>query len=39
MGKEVIPMMDAVNFVLAVAASILAYYICKWLDDQNRNGR
>ncbi len=23
-----------VNFVLSVAASVVAYYICKWLDGQ-----
>ena len=22
----------AVNFVLSVGASVIAYYVCKWLD-------
>lgn len=27
------------SFVLSVAASIVAYYICKWLDEQVRSGK
>ncbi len=27
------------NFLLSVTASIVAYYICKWLDDQFRSGK
>lgn len=27
------------SFVLSVAASIVAYYICKWLDEQFRSGK
>ncbi len=26
----------AVNFVLSVGASVIAYYVCKWLDRQSR---
>jgi len=26
------------SFALSVAASVIAYYICKWLDDQFRSG-
>lgn len=25
-----------VSFVISVAASVVAYYICKWLDGNNR---
>lgn len=32
-------MAGILNFMLAVIASIIAYYICKWIDDQRRNGR
>ena len=32
--------MDAIfTFILSVAASIVAYYICKWLDEQFRGGK
>lgn len=32
--------MDAIfTFILSVAASIVAYYICKWLDEQFRSGK
>mgnify|MGYP004497025723 FL=1 len=27
-------METVVTFVLSVAASVVAYYICKWLDEQ-----
>ena len=27
------------TFILSVAASIVAYYICKWLDEQFRSGK
>ena len=27
------------TFVLSVAAGIVAYYICKWLDDQFKAGK
>ena len=33
-GKEVRLMETVVTFVLSVAASVVAYYICKWLDEQ-----
>ena len=25
-----------ISFLLSILASIIAYYICKWLDDQNK---
>ena len=32
--------MDAIfTFILSVAASIVAYYICKWLDEQFKAGK
>ena len=32
--------MDVVStFLLSVAAGIVAYYICKWLDEQFRSGK
>ncbi len=27
------------TFLLSVAASVVAYYICKWLDDQFKSGK
>ena len=27
------------SFALSVAASVAAYYICKWLDDQFKDGK
>lgn len=35
-GREVIESMFAfvLNFALSIAASVIAYYICKWLDEQ-----
>ena len=24
------------SFILSILASVLAYYICKWLDKQNK---
>lgn len=35
----VIPMEMVLTFVLSVAAGIVAYYICKWLDDQFKGGK
>lgn len=32
MQKEV-QQMDFLGFILSVIASVVAYYICKWLDD------
>ena len=26
----------AISFVLSVMASVVAYYICKWLDRKNK---
>lgn len=32
--------MDAVvTFVLSIAAGIVSYYVCKWLDDQCKGGK
>lgn len=31
-GKEVVVMTDLITFIMSVAASVTAYYICKWLD-------
>ena len=27
------------SFILSVAAGIVAYYICKWLDEQFKAGK
>ena len=27
------------SFALSVGANVIAYYICKWLDDQFRSGK
>ena len=27
------------TFLPSVAASVVAYYICKWLDDQFKSGK
>lgn len=27
---------DLYNFLLAVGASVIGYYICKWLDSQRK---
>ena len=34
--EEVNSAMELYNFILAVGASIVAYYICKWLDGQGK---
>lgn len=28
-----------IGFILSVAASVIAYYICKWLDRQINKGK
>ena len=33
-GKEVNLMEYVISFALSVAASVAAYYVCKWLDEQ-----
>jgi hypothetical protein len=30
---------DMANFLLSVAAGIIANYVCKWLDEHSRKGR
>ncbi len=37
--KEVIRMETIFSFALSVAAGIVAYYICKWLDEQFKTGK
>lgn len=32
-------MMTLLNFALSVAAGVISYYICKWLDDQFKDGK
>lgn len=32
--KEVFPMEILGTFVISIAASVIAYYICKWLDGE-----
>lgn len=34
--EEVSRLEFVISFVVSVAASIVAYYICKWLDKQRR---
>lgn len=31
-------MKELVNFFVGVMASVAGYYICKWLDHNNKNG-
>lgn len=33
-GKEVCKFMDILSFILSVLASVVAYYICKTLDNR-----
>ena len=33
-GKEVRLMNTVLTFILSVAAGVVAYYVCKWLDEQ-----
>ena len=36
-GKEVMKMLEIViTFLISVMAGIVSYYICKWLDRNNR---
>ena len=37
--KEVVRMETIFSFALSVAAGIVAYYICKWLDEQFKAGK
>ena len=32
-GKEVNPMENLITFFQTVAAEVVAYYLCKWLDS------
>ena len=34
-GKEVKGMAEVLNFLLAVAASVVGYHISKWLDSKH----
>ena len=34
--EEVKALPELYNFILPVSASVVAYYICKWLDGQNK---
>ena len=38
-GKEVRSMETILNFLLSVAAGVVADAICKWLDEQFRSGK
>ncbi len=33
--KEVTAMQTFFDFVLSIVASVIAYYICKWLDGED----
>lgn len=35
-GKEVKSMNGVLSFVLSIAASVIAYYICKWIDKKTQ---
>ena len=37
--KGVIPMDILFSFILSVAAGVVSYYICKWLDEQFKAGK
>ena len=34
-NREEVVLMDSIliNFIVAVGANVVSYYICKWLDD------
>lgn len=38
-GKGVIPMDILFSFILSVAAGVVSYYICKWLEEQFKAGK
>ena len=37
--KGVIPMDISFSFILSVAAGVVSYYICKWLEEQFKAGK
>ena len=37
--KEVRPMREILSFVLSVAAGVVANYVYKWLDEQDKDGK
>ena len=37
--KGVIPMDILFSFILSVAAGVVSYYICKWLEEQFKAGK
>ena len=37
--KEVRPMSEILSFVLSVAAGVVANYVYKWLDEQDKDGK
>ena len=38
-GEEVRPMSEIISFVLSVAAGVVANYVYKWLDEQDKDGK
>ena len=36
---EVSGMYIVLDFFLGVAASVVAYYLCKWIDTQQKKGK
>ena len=37
--EEVRPMSEILSFVLSVAAGVVANYVYKWLDEQDKDGK
>ena len=37
--KGVVTMEMVVSFILSVAAGVVSYYICKWLEEQFKAGK
>ena len=35
--EEVMPVEVAFTFLISVTASVVAYYLCKWLDGDDRS--
>lgn len=36
-GKEVHTLETMLSLACSIAANVIAYYICKWLDEQSRD--
>ena len=36
-GKEVSSLIYLINFIVSVAAQVVGYFLCKWLDPDNKH--